>query len=129
MTELGIIRYAPHALVATVVFEFMHIGDEFAGNWAPFTPILEPTVASISLGIFTLWAVAGLWLVLTENPWGYVLTGSFGLFFFIVEMWHLFDPANMTMFRWAVVWLAQLSGLICFLISMKALLTFRPWQG
>lgn len=36
MVETGRARYTPHALVATMVFEFMHVADELAGNWAPF---------------------------------------------------------------------------------------------
>lgn len=129
MSEIGYIRFTPHALVGTVVFEFMHIGDEFAGNWAPFTPILDPTVASISLGIFVLVPLIALWMILTEQHWGYALSGAYGLFFFVVEFWHYFDPAHMGPFRWAVVVLAQLFALTCFVLSVRALQIYRPWRS
>lgn len=112
MPPTGRARYTPHALVATVVFEFMHIADELAGNWAPFTPFNEPLVATIGMGIFTLVALAGLWGVVADHRLGYALAAGFGLFFLVVECWHYVDPANMTVPRWIVLWLAQGSGAI-----------------
>lgn len=103
-------RYTPHALVSTVVFEFMHIADELAGNWAPFTPFNEPLIATVGMGLFTVVALAGLWGVLTDQRWGYGLAAAFGGLFLVVECWHYFDPANMTALRWIVLWLAQGSG-------------------
>jgi hypothetical protein len=103
-------RYTSHALVSTVVFEFMHIADELAGNWAPFTPFNEPPVAAVGMGLFTLVALAALWGVLTDRRWGFGLAAAFGGFFLVVECWHYVDPSNMTLARWAVLWLMQASG-------------------
>lgn len=110
MVETGRARYTPHALVSTVVFEFMHIADELAGNWAPFQPFNEPLVATVGMGLFTFVALAALWGVLTDRRWGYGLAAFFGLLFVVVECWHYFDPANMTVPRWIILLLAQGSG-------------------
>jgi hypothetical protein len=116
MVATGRARYTPHVLVSTVVFEFMHITDEVAGNWAPFEPFNDPLVATIGMGVFTLVALTGLWGVVADRQEGYALAAGFGLFFLIVECWHYFDPANMTVPRWIVLWFAQGSGgIVCIL--------------
>lgn len=102
-------EYTPHALTAAVVFEFMHIADELAGNWAPFQPFNDPLVATFGLGIFTLWALGAMRGVTSRRRLGYGLALAFGLFFVVVECWHYFDPSNMTPFRWLVLLLAQAS--------------------
>ncbi len=119
-------RYTPHALVSTVVFEFMHIADELAGNWAPFTPFNEPLVATVGMGLFTSIALAGLWGVLTDRQWGYGLAALFGFLFLIVECWHYFDPANMNIPRWIVLWLAQGSGAVVGVLSVTHLRSNAP---
>lgn len=119
MVETGRARYTPHALVSTVVFEFMHIADELAGNWAPFRPFNEPLVATVGMGIFTFVALAALWGVLTDRRWGYGLAAFFGLFFLVVECWHYFDPANMTVPRWIVLLLAQGSGATVLVLAIS----------
>lgn len=101
--------YSQHALTAAVVFEFMHIADELAGNWAPFQPFNDPMVATFGLGIFTLWAIAAMWGVTSGRTLGYALAAAFGLFFLVVECWHYFDPSNMTPFRWLILLFAQAS--------------------
>lgn len=121
MVATGITRYTPHALVSTVVFEFMHIADELAGNWAPFEPFNEPLVATVGMGAFTLVALAGLWGVAADRRVGYALAAGFGLFFLVVECWHYFDPANMTAPRWIVLWLAQGSGAIVGVLGVAHL--------
>jgi hypothetical protein len=129
MSETGWARYTPHALVATVVFEFMHIADELAGNWAPFTPINEPTIAAISMGIFTFFGLWGLWWSLEERPWGYGLAALFGLFFGVAELWHLVDDSNMTLFRWIVVLLAQACAAVVIVLGTSGLWRHKPWRG
>ena len=114
-------RYAPFALVATVVFEFMHIADELAGDWAPFGPIHHPTVAAFMMGLFTLVAMWSLWWILPSRPWGYGLAGLFSLFFLVAETWHYVDPAHMTIFRWSVVVLAQVSAVVVLALSIRSL--------
>jgi hypothetical protein len=111
----------PDALVATVVFEFMHIADELAGNWAPFTPFNDPPVATVGMGVFTAVALAALWGVLTERRWGYGLAAAFGGFFLVVECWHYFDPSNMTLPRWTILWLMQGSGVIVLALGARSL--------
>lgn len=128
MADSGWGRYTPHALVATVVFEFMHVADELAGSWAPFTPMNDPMVATLSMGVFTLVPMGALWLLLTDRPWGYGLAALFGLFFLLAEVWHTLDPANMTTFRWGVVLLAQLSAVGVLLTAAAGLRAHRPWQ-
>lgn len=123
MVETGRGRYAPHALVAAVVFEFMHIADELAGNWAPFEPFNDPMVGMVGLGVFTLVAMAALWGVLEDQPRGYALAAAFGLFFLVVECWHYFDPANMTTVRWVVLWLAQGSEALAFVLGASGFRT------
>lgn len=110
-------RYTPHALTAAVVFEFMHIADELAGNWAPFQPFNDPMVATFGMGIFTLWALGSLWGVNADRRLGFALAAAFGLFFLIVESWHYFDPANMTPFRWLILLLAQASEAGVFVVG------------
>ena len=117
VSPTGRARYTPHALVSTVVFEFMHIADELAGNWAPFEPFNEPLVATVGMGVFTLVALAGLWGVAVDRRMGYAHAAGFGLFFLVVECWHYFDPANMTTVRWAVLWLAQGSEALAFALG------------
>lgn len=129
MTDDGAIRYVPHLLLATTVLEFVHVGDEFAGNWAPFTPILEPTVAALSLGAFVLVAAAGLWWVLVDQPWGYVIAGFYGLFFLLAETWHYVDPSNMTAFRWSVVVLTQVCALALVVQCARAVRLHAPWRS
>lgn len=128
MVETGRARYTPHALVATMVFEFMHVADELAGNWAPFDPINVPSVATVSMGIFTLVGAWGLWWVSTDRPWGYGLAAAFGLFFLIAETWHLVDPANMTPVRWGVVLLAQFFGAAVVALGVTGLRAHEPWR-
>lgn len=70
MVTTGRARYTPHALVSTVVFEFMHIADELAGNWAPFRPFNEPLVATVGMGIFTLVALADCGASSRTAGWG-----------------------------------------------------------
>lgn len=114
-------RYTPHALVSTVVFEFMHIADELAGNWAPFTPFNEPLVATVGVGLFTLVALGGLWGVLTDRWWGYALAAVFGGLFLVVECWHYVDPAYMTGPRWGILLLAQGSGAAVLVLGVTHL--------
>lgn len=128
MVETGRARYTPHALVATMVFEFMHVADELAGNWAPFDPINVPSVATVSMGLFTLVGAWGLWWVSTDRPWGYGLAAAFGLFFLIAETWHLVDPANMTPLRWAIVLLAQFFGAAVVVLGVTGLRAHEPWR-
>lgn len=119
MTESGWVRYAPHLLVSTIVFEFMHIADELAGNWAPSQPFNEPLVATVGMGVFTLVGLAGLWGVVADRRIGYAIAAAFGGFFLIVECWHYFDPANMTLPRWIVLWVAQGSGAIVLGLGVR----------
>lgn len=128
MVETGWVRYTPYAFVAAVVFEFMHIADELAGDWAPFRPMNIPIVATISMGIFTLVAMWALWWVVKNRPWGYGLAALFGLFFLLAEIWHLVDPANMTVFRWSIVFLAQASAAIVVILGVKKIRVYKPWQ-
>lgn len=128
MVNAGWTRYTPHALVAAVVFEFMHIADELAGSWAPFRPMNEPMVATFSMGVFTLVGMLALWRTLTGRAWGYGLAALFGLFFLLAEIWHLLDPANMTVFRWVVVVLAQVSGAAVLILGTIGLRERKPWQ-
>lgn len=121
MPEAGWGGYTPHALTAAVVFEFMHIADELAGNWAPFQPFNDPMVATIGLGIFTLWVLVAMWGVALGRPRGYALAAAFGLFFLVVECWHYFDPANMTAIRWLVLLLAQASEAAVLVIGASVL--------
>lgn len=129
MNDQGLIRYVPHTLIAATVFEFMHIGDELAGNWAPVTLILEPSIAAVSLGLFVVVPLLALWMITSDRHWGYAISAAYSLFFFVTELWHVFDPAHMTAFRWAVVLFAQLFFLLCFLLSVRALQQYRPWRG
>lgn len=117
-------EYLPHALVVTTVFEFMHIADELAGNWAPFQPFNDPAVATVGMGIFTLVVLGALWGSLIGRRWGFALAGLFGIFFAVVECWHLFDPSNMTALRWAVLFPAQGFGVVTFVLAVK-----RLWVG
>ena len=128
MTDTGVLRYTPYALVATAVFEFMHIADELAGNWAPFRPFNDPMIATMGMGVFTLLAMWSLWWSLEERPWGYGIAVLFGLFFLLAEMWHVFDSSNMTAFRWVVVLLAQLSALVVVVLGAHGLRIHRPWS-
>jgi hypothetical protein len=122
------VNYAPYFFVAAVVFEFMHIADELAGNWAPFGPIHNPTVAAFMVGAFTLVAMCSLWWILPRQPWGYGLAALFGLFFLIAEMWHYVDPAHMTPFRWSIVILAQASAAIVVILSVQGLRMSKSQQ-
>ncbi|WP_066414026.1 hypothetical protein [Halorubrum aethiopicum] len=122
------VRYTPHALAATLVFEFMHIADELAGNWAPFDPINAPPVATVGMGAFTLVGAVGLWWVAADRPWGYALATLFGLFFLLAEGWHLVDPAHMTPVRWVIVLLAQLSGAVTVVLGATGLRVHEPWR-
>lgn len=115
------LRYAPYVLVATVVFEFMHIADELAGNWAPFGPIHNPTIAAFMMGVFTLVAMWSLWWLLPSRSWGYRIAALFGLFFLIAETWHYVDPSHMTPFRWSIVILAQISAAIVVIFGIESL--------
>lgn len=117
MVGSGWASYTPHALTAAVVFEFMHIADELAGNWAPFQPFNDPLVATFGMGIFTLWAIGSMWGVHTDRWVGYALAAAFGLFFVIVECWHYFDPANMTALRWLILLLAQAFEATVFVVG------------
>jgi hypothetical protein len=128
MVETGRARYVPHALVAATVFEFMHIADELAGNWAPFQPFNDPMVGMVGLGIFTLTAMGALWGVHANRQWGYGLAAVFGLFFAVVECWHYFDPSNMTTIRWTVLLLAQFSEVIVLVLGAIGLQTLRSEQ-
>lgn len=118
MVGAGLARYTPHALVSTVVFESMHIADELAENWAPFTPFNDPVVGMVGMGIFTFVAMVALWGVLTDRRWGFALAAFVGLFFLVTELWHPLDPANMNRLRWAVVLLSQASGLVVLLLGV-----------
>lgn len=121
MVEAGWGSYTPHALLAAVVFEFMHIADELAGNWAPFQPFNDPMVATFGLGIFTLWVLGAMWGVASGRKRGYTLAAAFGLFFLVVECWHYFDPANMTAFRWLILFLAQASEALVLVVGASVL--------
>ena len=129
MSELGWERYTPHALVATIVFEYMHIADELAGNWAPFEPFNDPMVATFMMGGFTFFALWALWWVLRDNPWGYGLAALFGLFFLLAEMWHWVAPVPMTTFQWSIVILAQASAATVVILGTIGLRKHRPWTS
>lgn len=121
MVSMKWTAFLAHALVVTTVFEFMHIADELAGNWAPFQPFNDPAVATVGMGIFTLVAMAGLWGAVNDRRWGIGLAGLFGIFFAVVECWHLVDPSNMTVLRWAVLLPAQGFGVVTFGLAILRL--------
>lgn len=126
MVDAGWVRYTPYALVGAVTFEFMHIADELAGNWAPFEPMNDPLVATFSMGIFTLVAMGSLWWVVENRSWGYAVAALFGLFFLLAELWHLVDAANMTALRWGIVLLAQVCAALVLVLGTYSIRVNRP---
>lgn len=132
MTESGWMRYTPHVLVVTAVFAFMHVADEMAGNWdagAAGGPMGDPTMASISLGLFTLVGMGALWLLLTDRSWGYGLAVVFGLFFLLTGGNHFVNTADMTTFRWVVVVLEVVAAAILLVQGVNGLRIRPPWKG
>ncbi|MDX1744880.1 MAG: hypothetical protein R3324_02985 [Halobacteriales archaeon] len=132
MNETGWMRYTPHVLVVTAVFAFMHIADEMAGNWdagAAGGPMSTPTMASISLGVFTLVGMGTLWWLLTDRSWGYAMAALFGLFFLLTGGSHLVNTANMTPFRWGVV-IPEVAGAAILVIQgVNGIRRNKPWKS
>lgn len=132
MNESRWLRYAPYALLATAVFAFMHVADELAGNWdagAAGQPMGDPTVAAISVGVFTLVGMGALWLILTDRPWGYVLAGLFGIMFLVTGASHFVNTADMTTFRWIVVVLEVAAAALLVVLSLAGVRVYRPWRS
>lgn len=131
MTETGSLRYVPVALVGAMVFAFMHMADEMAGNWdagGPGGPMSDPTLASISTGVILLVSVTGLMLILKDRHWGYLLALLFGLWALLTGGSHFVNTADMTTFRWAVVVLEVAFAAGLLVLSASAVWTNKPWQ-
>lgn len=131
MARTGWTRYTPHALVGAAVFGFMHVADELAGNWdagAPGRSLGDPTTAAIALGVMTLVGLVGLWWIVTDRGWGYVLAGLLGLQLFLTGGTHFFNTADMTGFRWVVVVLEVVFAAIVVILSANGLRVTKPWQ-
>lgn len=131
MSQTSIQQFAPFALVATVVFGFMHVADELAGNWdagAPGQSLGDPTGASIAVGVILLVSMWALWWILTGRPWGYALAILVGLQFFLTGGMHFLDPANMTTFRWAVVILEVAAAAALIVLAASAFVQRKPWR-
>lgn len=126
------IRYTPYALVGAAVFAFMHVADEMAGSWdagAAGAPMGDPTIASISMGVFTLVGMGALWWILTDRPWGYLFAALFGLQFMLTGGMHFVNPADMTTFRWIVVILEVGFAAAVLILSVNSLRVYRPWRS
>lgn len=124
--------YTPYALVGAMVFGFMHVADELAGNWdagAPGQSLGDPTTASIALGGMTLVGMVGLWWIVTDRGWGYLFAGVLGLQLFITGGAHVLDPAQMTEFRWGIVILEVVFAGLVLVLAAYGLLVDKPWSS
>lgn len=124
-------RYTPYALAGAMVFSFMHMADEMAGNWdagGPGGPMADPTMASISIGVILLVSVAGLVLILQDRQWGYLLALLFGVFALLTGGSHFVNTADMTPFRWAVVGLEVTFAAVVVGLSVSAMWAGKPWR-
>lgn len=132
MSEAGVGRYTPHAVVGAVVFAFMHMADEMAGSWdagAPGGPMADPTMASIGTGVILLVTLTGLVAVLQGRTWGYALVLLFGVWALLTGGSHFVNTANMTTFRWAVVVLEVAFAAAVVVLSANVMWTTKPWRG
>lgn len=114
-----------------MVFAFMHMADEMAGNWdagGPGGPMADPTLASIGTGVILLVSLAGLVLLLQGRQWGYLLALLFGIWALLTGGSHFVNTADMTPFRWAVVVLEVAFAAAVVGLSASALWARKPWR-